>query len=223
MRAGELSVRSVIDAVEAELREQILDQEIPMGVALRETEVARTFDVARPTAKAAIERLVSSGLLRRDAHRSARVPVLSAKDVQDLYFTRIVLESQIARRLATDANYPAAADDAIAALQALGTSALPARYVGPDIAFHTALTRRLRSHRINELHDRLMQEMHFCMAQVQAHNLLSPAVIASEHERIATAIRKQDPDAAEWAVSDHLNRACEALTTSLTERKHTHN
>lgn len=215
MRAGGLSVRSVIDAVEAELRQQILDQEIPMGAAVRETEVAHVFEVARPTAKTAIDRLVSAGLLRRDVHRSARVPVLSADDVADLYFTRSLVESQVARELAYRSALPDSSTEAISRLRALGEDAQPLRYVAPDIAFHTALTGELDSARLTKWHNELMQEMHFCMAQVQAHQLLSPTVIADEHEAIADAIRAGRPDAAARAVHEHLERACSALTDYL--------
>lgn len=219
MRSGGLGVRSVIDAVEEALREQVLDGEIPMGTAVRETRVAQTFEVARPTAKAAIERLVTSGLLRRDAHRSARVPVLTADDVTDLYLSRILVEGQVARTLADRGQYPEEADEAIRSLRALGTDALPAQYVDPDVGFHAALTRQLGSARIGRVHDGLLQEMRFCMAQVQAERLLSPTVIVTEHEAIATAIRNGRPDEAATAVAAHLNRACNALTASIKDRE----
>ena len=219
MRSSPLSVRSVIDAVEASLREQILDQEIPMGAVVRETEVAQAFDVARPTAKTAIERLVGSGLLRRDVHRSARVPVLSSSDVADPYFTRILIESEITRRLALAKHYPAQADQAISHLRALGTDAPPAEYVAPDITFHEFLTSELNSPRVTRLHEALMQEMTFCMAQVQAHQLLSPRKIATEHERIAKAIKAGQPDAAAAAVEEHLQRASDALVGYLNDQR----
>ena len=218
MRSAPLTVRSVIDAVEASLREQILDQGIPMGAAVRETEVARAFDVARPTAKAAIERLVASGLLTRDVHKSARVPSLSAADVSDLYFTRTVLEEGIVRRLASCRTLPTAAADTITAMKALGTGALPTQYVAPDIEFHTALAAHVGSNRVTRMHAALMQEMQLCMAQVQAHHLLSPTVIVAEHERIAEAILERGPEAAAQELRAHLEGARIALVGFLGEQ-----
>lgn len=215
MRTAPLTVRSVIDAVEASLREQILDQEIPMGATVRETDVAQAFAVARPTAKAAIERLVLAGLLRRDSHKSARVPSLSADDVADLYYTRMVLEAEIARRLARKGELPELAARSITDMKAVDRDAPPGHYVAPDIAFHTAMARDLGSQRINRIHAGLMQEMHLCMAQVQAHDLLSPQIIITEHERIAAAISNGDADEASQASQDHLDRACTALVHHL--------
>ena len=62
------------DAIFETLKTRIIDQSEPPGSTLTESAVALRFGVARPTAKLAIERLVSDGLLRREAHRAARVP-----------------------------------------------------------------------------------------------------------------------------------------------------
>lgn len=215
MRSARLTVQSVIDAVELSLRDQILDQEISSGETVRETEVARVFDVARPTAKAAIERLVVSGLLTRDAHKSARVPLLSNDDVSDLYFSRAVLEEGVVRRLAANKNLPEVARNAIDAMRSLGTAGLPKQYAAPDIEFHVAMTRYLGSERLTRMHVGLMGEMRFCMAQVQAHDLLSPTLIIEEHERIASAILDGKPDRAALEVRDHLERARDALVRFL--------
>lgn len=215
MRSGSLAVRSVIDAVEAALRDQVLDQEIPCGAAVRETEVARAFDVARPTAKAAIERLVAAGLLTRDVHRSARVPALSGDDVSDLYLSRTILEAGIVRKLAAQRRLPAAATATIDAMKALGSSAPPKQYVVPDIEFHTALAAHVGSRRVGQMHAALMQQMQLCMAQVQAHHLLSPDVIVTEHERILAGIRDGDPETAGRELEQHLERARSVLVDFL--------
>jgi DNA-binding GntR family transcriptional regulator len=215
MRSGSLTVRSIIDAVEASLREQILDQEIPIGATVRETEVARAFDVARPTAKAAIERLVAAGLLTRDVHRSARVPTLSADDVSDLYLSRTVLEAGVVRRLAALRDLPPEAAATIETMKGLGSSALPTQYVAPDIGFHTALAAHVGSRRICGMHAALMEQMQLCMAQVQARALLSPTIIVAEHERIAEAIRDGEPEAAARELEQHLERARTVLVEFL--------
>jgi DNA-binding GntR family transcriptional regulator len=215
MRSGSLAVRSVIDAVEAALRDQVLDQEIPYGAAVREVEVARAFDVARPTAKAAIERLVSAGLLTRDVHRSARVPALSGEDVSDLYLSRMILEAGVVRRLAARRSLPPRAAATIEAMNALGSGAPPTQYVAPDIEFHAALAAHVGSRRVGQMHAALMQQMQLCMAQVQAHHLLSPGVIVTEHERILAAIRDGAPEVAARELEQHLERARSVLVDFL--------
>lgn len=215
LRPAQLRVHSIVDAVEHSLREQILDQAIPIGAAVKETDVARVFGIARPTAKAAIERLVATGLLRRDAHKSARVPSLSGDDVSDLYLTRIVLESGMCRRLAESRTVPRDALLSIEDMRALPREATPGQFVEPDVRFHTAIAQQVGGSRLRRIHAGLMEEMRLCMAQVQVHHLVSPLVILREHEAIAASIRVGDADRAALALCEHLERACNGLVAYL--------
>ncbi|MBR22007.1 MAG: GntR family transcriptional regulator, partial [Leifsonia sp.] len=73
MTAEALAVTRVPDAVYEALRESLLTQHEAPGSAVTEQAIADRFGVARPTAKVALERLVADGLLRRTAHKTARV------------------------------------------------------------------------------------------------------------------------------------------------------
>ena len=85
------SAAVIPDAIAASLRASILSQEDPPGSAITESAVAVRYGVARPTARIAIERLVSDGILRREAHRAARVPEFDRADILDLYDNRLLL------------------------------------------------------------------------------------------------------------------------------------
>ncbi|MDX3227841.1 GntR family transcriptional regulator [Streptomyces sp. ME19-01-6] len=210
--ASRLKATSLIDALVVELREQILDGRITGGTALTETEVAKQYEVARPTAKAAIERLTGEGLLRRDAHKSARVPVFEAGDIADLYFTRACVERQVMRELARRRSVPSAATSAQAEIRELAAaddSTIAA--VEPDVRFHRSLVDALGSPRLSRVHASVMAEMRLCMAQVQTYQLLRIAEIADEHQNILDAIADGDPERADQALAFHLNRACEQL------------
>ena len=87
-----LKTVSVVEALAMTLRARVLDGQIDAGVGLTEADVAAEYDVSRPSAKTAISLLVHEGLLRREAHKSAYVPELSRKDVEDLFLVRIPLE-----------------------------------------------------------------------------------------------------------------------------------
>lgn len=214
--ASRLKATSLIDALVVELREQILDGRIAGGTALTETEVAGQYEVARPTAKAAIERLTAEGLLRRDAHKSARVPVFDADDIADLYFTRACVERQVMRELARRRSVPSAATSAQVEIRKLAEaddSTIGA--VEPDVRFHRSLVDELGSPRLSRLHTSVMAEMRLCMAQVQTYKLLRIAEIADEHQDILDAIADGDAERADQALAVHLNRACEQLRTRI--------
>jgi DNA-binding FadR family transcriptional regulator len=65
------------------------------------------------------------------------------------------------------------------------------------------------------MHAALMQQMQLCMAQVQAHHLLSPTIIVAEHEQIVAAIRDGAPEAAARELEQHLERARSVLIDFL--------
>lgn len=99
-------VLSVIDAIAEDVRSQVLAQELAAGTPLTEVEVATRYDVARATAKAAIERLVSEKVLVRKNHKTARVVTLGPDDARDIYLTRSYLEGEAMRQLAKRREVP---------------------------------------------------------------------------------------------------------------------
>ncbi|MCW2760380.1 MAG: GntR family transcriptional regulator [Marmoricola sp.] len=212
-----LAVQSLADALVESMRDRILRGEIPTGSPISEAVLAREYDVARPTAKGAIERLVSIGLLARPPHKSARVPELGARDIADVYLARRYLESMAAQSLAARAAVPEAAERAIERLREADLDAV-SDLVEPDIAFHRELVDAVGSQRISLMHRTIMGEMQLSMAQVQAHHLLDRDVILADHSNILDKIRSGDPAAAAAAVDQHLNRACGVLLRHFEQR-----
>ena len=206
-----LQAPSLVDALHMAMREQILTGELPAGEPVTEVDLAKRFSVARPTAKAAMERLVHEGLLNRATNKTARVPVLTVEDVKDLYYSRSMLEREVMKELASRKVVSAPARRFLQdLLELVGTSNV-AEIVATDVSFHLALVAELKSPRLSRLYGSLMGEMRLCMAQVQAHNLLDPARIADEHSHIAAG----DEARAVAEVELHLQRACTRLTTYL--------
>jgi DNA-binding GntR family transcriptional regulator len=217
-----LTVPSLVDALAAAIRERVLTGQLTGGTPLTEKEISTFYDVARPTAKAALERLVYEGILRRATNKTARVPLMDADDIRDLYYSRAFLEREVVAALAATGNVPAEAQDALAVLRAaIDHQATLTEVVQADITFHRSLVNALNSPRITRMYDSVIGETHLCMAQVQARHLLSPVVIAAEHEDILRAIAAADPTAAAGHVTTHLNRACARLISHVTERSAT--
>lgn len=206
-----MSVQSatVPDAIVETLRARIIDQSEPPGSALTESAVALRFGVARPTAKLAIERLVADGLLRREAHRAARVPELTRDDILDLLATRRLVESAALASLATGGTIPA---DALAAHRALLAAARSdGAFAAQDAAFHRALVAGSPSPRLARVHAGLMGEIELCIGQVQAHHLLDAAAVAAQHQGILDAVTAGDADAAADLTRTHIDTAGSAL------------
>lgn len=206
----QLETRSLVEAVSEALRERILTGEIAAGEALTEHGIATQANVARPTAKAALERLTHEGLLRRGTNKTARVPLLNAADVKDLYFSRTFLERDVVATLAKRKHVPAAAISALRAFDEAAEAEQLTGIVRADIDFHVALVHALGSPRVDRMYDAVIGEAHLCMAQVQAHRLLSASTIAAEHHAIVDAIKAGRKNAADLLVH-HLESARDRL------------
>jgi DNA-binding GntR family transcriptional regulator len=205
---------SIVDAIADDIRGNLFNGALPGSTQLTEAEVATTYDVARPTAKAAIEKLVAEGLLLRGTHKTARVPELGPDEVRDLYFSRLCIESEVVRRLAAGRILPEAlirANNDVVAVQ----TASGLEVTEPVIRFHLALVGALGSPRLTRVFGTLMGEMRLCMAQMNYRRLLHADLIAEEHKVILEQIAAGDPDGAVAALAAHLRLAENRLVPSL--------
>ncbi|MEE2056810.1 GntR family transcriptional regulator [Rhodococcus artemisiae] len=212
--AGRVRTLSIVDALTDELRGRLFSGELARDDTLTEAEVARVYEVARPTAKAAIEKLVGEGLLQRSAHKTARVPKLGPDDVRDIYNTRAHLESTALRYLAQGSFVPDSAVAANGEISAM-TDSTPLSIVEPDMRFHTSLVDAMGSPRTSRMFGSLVSEVRLCMVQVQGQHLLTTASIAAEHRRILEAVASGNGELAVSILTDHLGRARERLAAAL--------
>ena len=198
---------SMVDAVCDAIRERILTGQLDPEEVVYEQATAESYGVARPTAKAAIDRLVNTGLLRRSANKSARVPRLTEDDVHDLYFCRLVIESRAVAHLATNGLQPEKAKRALREFDVAVKEESVQGIIASDIAFHYAFVEQLGSPRLLRMYDSIIGEAHLCMVVKQTHHLLGPRVIAREHRGIYDAVVDGDAQEAESKLARHLNRS----------------
>jgi len=193
------------EAIADDLRASIIAQRDAPGTALTESSVALRFGVARPTARLAIDRLVADGILRREAHRAARIPELSRDDIAELFDARAIIESAAMAALATSGTIPA---PALAAHRALASSEA---FAAHDVAFHRALVSGQSNSRLTRMHELIMGEVELCIGQVQAAQLLSAPEVARQHQAILDAITSGNSDAAAELTRTHICGARDRL------------
>ena len=200
------------EAIYDELRSLIVDQSYQPGESITESAVALRFGVARPTAKMAIERLVTEGLLRRELHQSARVPQLDSDDIVDLFDNRAVIES------AAVAALEAVPVDAMTAHRALLAS--DEHFAKNDIAFHRALVAGQPSPRLARMHALLMGEIELCIGQVQAAHLLTATEVGAQHQGILDAITAGDAQTASRLTREHIAGSRDRLLSHYLRNDH---
>ena len=208
-----LQTVSVVDALTDTLRARVLDGHLAPGATLVEADIATEFGVSRPTVRSAISLLVHEGLLRRQAHKSAHVPVLSRADVEDLFLVRIPLEIGVVSAVVAQGPPPLGAGRAVAVLSAVPDDAPHSVFVDADLDFHRALVSSVASPRLSRLYAALSGEIHLSM--VQSRYVLGRDRIAREHREVLEALEAGDAGLAEARMRAHLEGACEALASSL--------
>jgi DNA-binding GntR family transcriptional regulator len=210
-----LAPSSVIDALYESMRQRIINGGIAPGEKVTEARVAGEYTVARPTAKACLERLTAAGLLQRTAHRTAVVPELGEAEILDLYFARDSIERRAVQRLAELGTVPAAARSAQERIERAVADGDFAHQVAADIEFHSSLVDAVGSKRLSRMHELIMGEVHLTMGQFQAHRTTDPRTVAAEHGAILGAIELGDPAAAADRLSAHLRAAQDRLVARL--------
>lgn len=198
----------------AALRDAILERDLTPGSIVTESAVAARYGIARPTARLAIERLVGDGLLRRAPHQAARVPILDARDIADIFDSRALVEQAAIERLAGAGAIPA---DALAAHRALLAIDGSAPFARIDAGFHRALVAAQPNARLARMHGLLMGEIELCIAQVQAEGVLTAAEIGAQHQAILDAITAGDARRAGELAREHIHGARDRLLAALAD------
>lgn len=211
--AGEfaLTPSSLTDALFDALRMRIINGEIAAGEKLTEARVSSEYSVARPTAKACLERLTAAGLLSRSAHKTAVVPTFGVDELEDLFIAREAVEKAAVTRLSAVKHVPEAAVHAQGAIEMAAERLNFPDQVTADIEFHTALVDAVGSSRLAKMHSLIMGEVHLTMGQFQAHRATSPGNVVNEHAEIMQAIEAGDADKAAEALVLHLEHARDRL------------
>ena len=206
----QLKTTSLPDAVYEALRESIVLLHDEPGTVLTETAVAVRYGVARPTAKAALERLVNEGFLRREAHRAARVPELTRDDIEDLYASRALIEVAALGNLATIREVPEGAGSAHRELLDIVRAGRPG-FARADMTFHRALVVGQHSPRLTRMHALIMGEIELCIGQVQVRQLLRASEIAEQHQGILDAVEGGHVELARTLTKHHIEMSRDRL------------
>jgi DNA-binding GntR family transcriptional regulator len=200
-----LGTSSLTETLSEALRKQIINGDVPPGLRLTEAWVAERFGVARPTAKAGLDRLIAEGLLRRGPRRSSVVPSLSSLDIEDIYFSRDPIESTAVRTLAGRSAVPAQAEKALLMMRVAAENGAHVEHTEADVEFHRALVAATASDRLQRMHQTVMGEAELCIAQVRLNSLVDLKELTSRHAAILDALRDGDPEAAVTALRADLD------------------
>ena len=201
-----LDHRSLGQTITERLRDQILSNQLKPGERLIADDLALTFGVSRSMIREALLLLATEGFINIIPRKGTFVTQMSAKQANDLFEVRLLLEGQVASLAAerrTDENLRDLRETVglgLAAALAGNVDQLPAL----NTRFHNLLADTADNDYLTETLSRLSNIIQW----VYSRRIIERSTDSwKEHLRIVDAIEQMDPNAAEAAAHDHITRA----------------
>jgi DNA-binding GntR family transcriptional regulator len=199
---------TLADRVFEELRQAIVEGEIPAGSKISEPEMAGRYGISRGPLREAMRRLESANLVERRPNVGARVITLTSEELLEIYLIREALEGMAARLAAERMSEPAVQDlkDLLARHRQEVAREQGQAYFQKegDMDFHYRIVqgtgnRRLTGILCNDLyHLARMYRCQFGMGSDRALDALK------EHELVVEAIADRDGEMAELLMRRHI-------------------
>jgi len=198
--------------VATRLRDLMARGDLSPGTHLVESEVAQKLGISRGPLREALRILETEGLVRSFPGRGSFVAEISARDVQEIYSLRAILEEE-ALRLAIQ---KATADD-ISELEAILQSMFAAAETGNhaevldrDLEFHMRIWKVAAHQRLESfLREIAAQAKMYIAVQTSLYDDLAAGI--SDHRGLLEALKNKDVELATRTLREHLRVASETL------------
>jgi DNA-binding GntR family transcriptional regulator len=206
-----LAQESTPSIVADKLRKAIGHGELKPGAQLIEADLARKFGVSRGPLREGMQRLTQEGLLVSIRNRGLFVIDMTPEDIRDMYLAREAIERAAAQKILMNGDFETAGVALLAIVDRMAAADGDPAAVGElDIAFHELLVRLADSPRLSRMHQTSIIETRMCIHALERTYLATDAR-ALEHERLAEAIRRGDPERTDELLVEHMDDAIQRL------------
>lgn len=208
---------SLVDGIQASLRQAIASGGLPAGYRLREVPLAEHYACSTTPVREALRRLEHEGLVKVHARRGAEVTSVTTAEVRDLYEVRLVLESYAIRRAAEKKPSKAALAGVRKTLDHHQNGVPGAAAPSLDADFHREVTALAGNAALAEMVERATRQIEAVQARTQSVVATGLAHADKAHAAILNAVAKGQADRAEELMRDHLNSVADAVLAQLSE------
>jgi DNA-binding GntR family transcriptional regulator len=189
------------------VRSRILSGTLAPGTPIREVALAESLGISRNTVREGVRLLLGEGLLKHRPHKGIAVATVDAKDIEEIYAARRLLELKAVR-----AGSKEALTEGLASLHAAieqmesGTRSHDLNAIrDADASFHRAIVGFLGNERLTTFESTLLGELRLGLAYLDRSDAEYQTNWMAEHRRIATAISEGDRVEAARLLSTHLD------------------
>jgi len=201
-RAGQTgsTTQQIVDAVTA----AVIERRLMPGTRLAEQSIAEIFGVSRTIVRQALNQLSRDRLVTLEPARGASVATPSAEEARQVFETRAMLESELARRLSqtiTPAHIAQLRQHLEEERVAIARTDVPVR-TRLLADFHVVLARLLGNEVLAELLGDLLSRSSLISLMYQSS--MSAEQSQAEHVAIVDALEQRDAEAASRLMGQHI-------------------
>ena len=194
------------------IREDILSGRYEQNTELKEAAIGAELGVSRTPVREALRQLELEGLVTIIPNRGAYVNMITAKDVQDIYVIRSMLEGLCARwaTQSITAEQLDSMEETLCLSEYHTSKKNYEKLYELDSLFHEQLYEaggsRILNHILSDFHDYVK------MVRKATISTSSRSVTSTEeHRAIFEAIKEKDPDKAESLAKEHVKHTIESI------------
>ena len=194
------------------IREDILSGRYEQNTELKEAAIGAELGVSRTPVREALRQLELEGLVTIIPNRGAYVNMITAKDVQDIYVIRSMLEGLCARwaTQSITAEQLDSMEETLCLSEYHTSKKNYEKLYVLDSLFHEQLDEvggsRILNHILSDFHDYVK------MVRKATISTSSRSVTSTEeHRAIFEAIKEKDPDKAEALAKEHVKHTIESI------------
>lgn len=201
----------------ADIKKRILNNELPAGHQLMESEVADLLQISRTPVREAIMRLAAEGLVEVRPRHGMKVKPISVSDMREIYALLTGLESTAAWQAAGRDHSTREIDSLRLSVKKMD-KALKAKdlvaWAQADEDFHRLLVSMSGNNRLIQLVDRFMDQVHRVrMLTLRLRPM--PKQSNEDHAKVVAAIEAKDAITARRVHRIHREKAGEMLVELL--------
>lgn len=205
----ESSAREAVSARERVylwLRDEIIMGGLPGGQFLDEAWVSESVGTSRTPVREAFHRLNSERFIDLLPRKGAQVRTVTARELEEVYATRRLIEGHAARELClAGRGAPAQMSELATGMENAGREADWFQVAQMDRQFHRAIVSAHDNSILTELYDALRSRQQRVAVRAMQTQPERVSVINSQHRAIIDALAANDNDAVQAFLSQHLH------------------
>ena len=199
------------------IKEAIRNADLEPGQPLSETKLSKLLGISRTPVREAIQQLAQEGLVQIIPGRAVTVASLSIQEVMNAVHVRSILEPEVTR-LAAESISPDDLENLWSVIQEMKEAIDNedrTTWAKADNRFHEILSASCPNKLLGDMVIQVRNRISYLSTDNQTnHNRM--LACTQEHQQVADAIAAGNPQAAEKAMRDHINKLQDSFFSRLT-------